>query len=189
MIFETPALLDELRIVTPAALEDERGYFMECFRNDLLEENVGYKLHFCQENQSFSKKGVIRGLHYQLPPFAQSKLVRVVSGEIWDVAVDVRKDSPNFGKYFGITLSAENQKQLFIPRGFAHGFMAITDAIVMYHVDNYYHKPSERSIASNAHDLIISWPLPVEECILSEKDRQHPPLSKATVFDSNSLYD
>lgn len=187
----TPTALPEVLSIKPQKLGDERGWFMESFKKNLLEKAVGHAIHFCQENQAQSNYGVIRGLHYQTPPSAQSKLLSVIEGTILDVAVDIRKGSPNFGKHITIQLSSKNQKQLFIPRGFAHGYACLSEmALVTYKVDNYYNKFSEASIAFDDPQLNIDWRLPLDEIILSKKDKSHPFFDKAQYFDYNqSLYD
>ena len=162
---------------------DNRGSFTETFREAVLQETLQQPIRFVQDNESVSKKGVIRGLHYQLPPMAQSKLVRVVQGKVWDVIVDLRKDSPTFGETFGMELSAENKKQLFIPQGFAHGYITLSDtATFVYKVDNYYSKAHEASIAFNDPDLAIHWPLSPKEWILSPKDLEHAAFKEALYF-------
>ncbi len=162
--------IPEVVIVEPKIWEDERGYFFESFRKDLFEQEIG-KINFIQENESFSTYGTLRGLHYQLPPFAQSKLVRVVHGKVLDVAVDIRKGSPTFGKYVSVELSGENKKQLFIPQGFAHGFVTLSEtAIFQYKVDNVYNRESEGGIIWNDETIGIDWGLNELEVKLSEKD-------------------
>jgi dTDP-4-dehydrorhamnose 3,5-epimerase len=168
-------------IIEPQVYEDSRGFFFESFnRDDLIRE--GIDVEFIQDNQSLSHHGVIRGLHYQLAPYAQSKLVRVLEGSVWDVAVDIRKNSPTFGKSFGIELSAENRLQLYIPQGFAHGF-AVTgpSAVFFYKCDSYYHPEAERGILFSDPELAIPWPLPAEEILVSAKDRTLPPMKDATM--------
>ena len=175
--------LEEVVIIEPKVFGDDRGYFMETFRQNLFEENVA-KINFVQDNESKSKKGVLRGLHYQLPPFAQSKLVRVIKGKILDVAVDIRKTSPTFKKYVAVELSDENKRQLFIPQGFAHGFLVLSDeAIVVYKVDNYYSPKHDRSIRFDDPEININWRLPKDEIIVSEKDRNAPYLKDAEIFE------
>ena len=172
-----------LEIIKPKFFKDERGYFFESFNQKIFKNKISHKLSFCQENESFSKRGVIRGLHYQLPPFAQSKLVRVVHGKVLDVVVDIRKGSPSFGKCYSKELSAENRIQLFIPKGFAHGYITLSDfSIFSYKVDNYYNEKSERGILYNDSLLNIDWKLNKEEFILSEKDQNNPIFSKAEYF-------
>lgn len=158
---------------------DERGYFVETFRVDKLEEFLGYKINFCQDNESKSSRGVLRGLHYQLHPAAQTKLVRVIQGRVLDVAVDIRKGSPTFGKYVAVELSGENKRQLLVPRGFAHGFVVLEDNTVFaYKVDNYYSPENDRGIAFDDVDLNIKWQVPYAELNLSAKDKMHPNLSE-----------
>jgi len=170
--------ISDVVIIKPKLFGDSRGYFMETFRADKLEAFLGYKIDFCQDNESKSRKGVLRGLHYQLPPFTQSKLVRVIKGSVIDVAVDIREDSPTFGKHIAIELSEENRKQLFIPRGFAHGFLVTSDeAIFAYKVDNYYAPEYERSIRFDDPGIGIDWSFPKNEMLLSEKDKSAPFLS------------
>ena len=172
-----------LEIIKPKFFKDERGYFFESFNQKIFKNKISHKLSFCQENESFSTRGVIRALHYQLPPFAQSKLVRVVHGKVLDVVVDIRKGSPSFGKCFSKELSAENRIQLFIPKGFAHGYITLSDfSIFSYKVDNYYNEKSERGILYNDSLLNIDWKLNKEEFILSEKDQNNPIFSKAEYF-------
>lgn len=166
----------------PTVFEDERGTFFEVFRQDFM-QNILVKDYFVQENESFSKKGVLRGLHYQLPPFAQSKLIRCVTGKILDVVVDIRKKSSTFGKHIKIELSGDNKKQLFIPKGFAHGFVTLSDqAIIIYKVDNYYSKESEASIRFDDKELNIDWQFPIKKTILSKKDREAPLFKNAKLF-------
>ncbi|MDR0694763.1 MAG: dTDP-4-dehydrorhamnose 3,5-epimerase [Prevotellaceae bacterium] len=161
-------------IITPQVFADARGYFMEAFRQDAFEKHIGH-ITFVQDNESRSSYGVLRGLHYQLPPFEQSKLVRVVQGTVWDVAVDIRRDSPTFGKYVAVELSAENKRQLFMPHGMAHGFVVLSEtAVFTYKVDNYYAPQAERSIRFDDPTINIDWLLPAGKLILSEKDKRHP---------------
>jgi dTDP-4-dehydrorhamnose 3,5-epimerase len=162
--------IKDLVILTPNIYEDERGYFFESYNKNKLED-LGINYQFIQDNQSFSKRGVIRGLHLQINPFAQAKLVRVLEGEILDVAVDLRKKSPTYGQHFSIILSATNKKQLMVPHGFAHGFSVLSEtASVMYKVDQLYHKDSERGIRYDDPTLAIDWQLNPHEIIVSEKD-------------------
>ncbi|RME90498.1 MAG: dTDP-4-dehydrorhamnose 3,5-epimerase [Candidatus Hydrogenedentota bacterium] len=166
-------------LIEPKVFQDSRGYFCETFRQDLFRKHIG-EIEFVQDNESQSSKGVLRGLHYQLPPYAQSKLVRVVQGEIFDVAVDIRKNSPTFGKYVSAILSGENKKQFFIPHGFAHGFLVLSEsAIVHYKVDNFYSKEHERGIY---YDTGIDWPKLDIPFTLSDKDNNLPVLEKADIF-------
>lgn len=157
-------------LIQPSIIEDERGYFFESFKEDEFKKNVG-NIDFIQENQSKSSYGVIRGLHYQKGEYAQSKLVRCVKGKILDVAVDIREGSPTFGKHVSAILTEDNHYQLFIPRGFAHGFSVLSDeAIVQYKCDNYYNKDSEGGVNILDKSLNIEWMIPEEKMILSEKD-------------------
>ena len=171
----TRQIIPDVFLCEPNLLRDNRGYFVETFRKDLLEDALKYEINFVQDNESKSTKGVLRGLHYQLSPHAQSKLVRVVEGSVLDVVVDIRKSSPTFGKHLSIVLSSENKFQLFIPRGFAHGYVVLSDeAIFSYKVDNYYSKEHERGIAYNDKNLAINWQLPFKKLKLSEKDKNYP---------------
>ena len=176
MTFTRTAIPDVV-IIEPKVHGDSRGYFVETFRQDKIEEFLGFKINFCQDNESKSSKGVLRGLHYQLPPHAQTKLVRVISGRVLDVAVDIRKNSPTFGKYVAVELSGENKKQLLIPRGFAHGFVVLEDdTIFAYKVDNYYSPECDRGIAFD--DKNIDWILNHNELNLSAKDTKQPKLNE-----------
>ena len=178
MTFTRTAIPDVV-IIEPKVHGDSRGYFVETFRQDKLEEFLGYQINFCQDNESKSSKGVLRGLHYQLPPFAQTKLVRVIHGRVLDVAVDIRKNSPTFGKYVAVELSGENKKQLLIPRGFAHGFVVLEDDTVFaYKVDNYYSPECDRGIAFDDKNLNIDWILNHNELNLSAKDTKQPKLNE-----------
>jgi len=160
--------------------DDERGYFVETFRQDLFEEVLGYQVNFIQDNESKSSKGVLRGLHYQLEPYAQAKLIRVIEGRVLDVVVDIRKSSPTFGQHVAVELSEKNKHQLFVPYGFAHGYVVLSDSsTLVYKVDNYYAPEHERGIAFNDSKLGIDWKLAVDELQLSDKDRTHPDLSDA----------
>tara|TARA_E500000081_G_scaffold152388_1_gene184484 strand:- start:4 stop:558 length:555 start_codon:yes stop_codon:yes gene_type:complete len=162
-------------LIEPIIYEDERGYFMETFVLKELEEAVGYKIDFVQSNESKSSLGVLRGLHYQISPAAQSKLVRVIEGKIIDVALDIRKSSPTFGKFICIELSSKNKQQLFIPKGFAHGFVSLSEAVVVsYKVDNYYSKTHERGIAFDDKNLGIDWKFNTKDLIISDNDKKYP---------------
>ncbi len=187
----TRTKIEDVIIIEPKVHGDERGYFVETFRQDLLEEFLGFRVNFCQDNESKSSKGVIRGLHYQLPPAAQTKLVRVIKGKVLDVAIDIRKGSPTFGKYVAVELSEQNKKQLFVPRGFAHGFVVLEDdTIFAYKVDNYYSPENDRGIAFDDPEIGIDWILPREDLKLSAKDKQQPMLRDAQVFDfKEKLYE
>jgi len=169
---------------------DERGYFVETFRQDKFENALGYKVKFVQDNESKSSKGVLRGLHFQLPPNAQSKLVRVIEGAVLDVAVDIRKGSPHFGQHVAVELSGMNKKQMFIPRGFAHGFVVLTNtATFAYKVDNYYSPEFDRGLAFDDIDLNIDWQLPKQQLLLSGKDTQNPSLAELIdYFDYGQKY-
>ena len=178
MTFTRTAIPDVV-IIEPKVHGDSRGYFVETFVSNKLEEFLGYKINFCQDNESKSSKGVLRGLHYQLPPHAQTKLVRVIYGRVLDVAVDIRKNSPTFGKYVAVELSGENKKQLLIPRGFAHGFVVLEDDTVFaYKVDNYYSPQCDRGIAFDDKNLNIDWILNHNELNLSAKDTKQPKLNE-----------
>ncbi|PAD85368.1 dTDP-4-dehydrorhamnose 3,5-epimerase [Niallia circulans] len=175
----TETFIQGLKVVEPKVFGDHRGWFMETFNEEIFQKAV-IDIRFVQDNQSFSAtKGTLRGLHYQLNPKAQTKLVRCTKGAIFDVAVDIRKGSPTFGKWFGIELSAENKKQLLIPQGFAHGFMTITDDVeVQYKVDNLYAPDCDRGISWNDPEIGIEWPLEITP-VLSEKDEKAPLLKDA----------
>lgn len=160
--------LSDVLVFEPKVFNDQRGYFFESFNQQVFEDAVGYKVKFVQDNHSCSAKGVLRGLHFQVAPFEQAKLVRCVEGEIFDVAVDIRKDSTTFGKWIGALLTADNKRQLWVPAGFAHGFYARTDAQVLYKTNNFYHKDSERSIRWDDKTLGIDWG--VADVLLSSKD-------------------
>ena len=174
--------LDGVKIIEPKAFGDERGFFMESWNEEEFNEKV-IPVHFVQVNHSRSKKGVIRGLHFQLPPHAQAKLVRCVLGSIFDVAVDIRKSSPTFGQWVGVELTAENKKQLWIPEGFAHGFVALTDyAEVCYKTNEFWSKESEGAVRWNDPTINVQWPNTIEPC-LSEKDAAAPFMSEAKLFE------
>ena len=169
-------------ILEPRVFGDDRGYFFESFSLKYFEEKVS-KTVFVQDNESKSKYGVLRGLHYQLPPYTQAKLVRVVKGRVLDVAVDIRKGSPTFGKYVAVELSEENKLQFFLPKGFAHGFAVLSEeAIFQYKCDEYYAPDYEGAICYDDPDLGIDWRLPLEDIILSEKDKKHPRLRDAILL-------
>ena len=168
--------IEGLVILEPQVFGDDRGYFFESFS---FEEKVS-KTVFVQDNESKSKYGVLRGLHYQLPPYTQAKLVRVVKGRVLDVAVDIRKGSPTFGKHVAVELSEENKLQFFLPKGFAHGFAVLSEeAVFQYKCDEYYAPDHEGAIRYDDPELGIDWKLPVEDIILSEKDKKHPRLQDA----------
>ncbi len=171
--------IEDVIICEPAVHGDDRGYFVETFREDKLEKFLGYKINFCQDNESKSSKGVLRGLHYQLPPHAQTKLVRVIQGRVLDVAVDIRKGSPTFGEHVAVELSAENKKQLLVPRGFAHAFVVLEDNTVFaYKVDNYYSPECDRGILFSDSEIGIDWTIDEEKLNLSQKDKIQPKLSE-----------
>ena len=174
--------IPDVVIIEPKIFGDERGYFFESFRQDQFDKHIG-QVNFIQDNESKSTFGVLRGLHYQLPPFAQSKLVRVIKGKVLDVAVDIREKSPTFGKHVAIELSEDNKRQLFIPRGFAHGFVSLSDEVIFsYKCDNYYNKESEASIMYNDETLNIDWKIKSEDISLSAKDKEHPNFDNARYF-------
>jgi dTDP-4-dehydrorhamnose 3,5-epimerase len=184
-----PTSIPEVVVIEPQLFRDARGYFCESFSEREFAEHVR-PVHFVQDNESRSVRGVLRGLHFQLPPFAQSKLVRVVRGVVLDVAVDVRRGSPTFGQHVAVELSDENHLQLFVPRGFAHGFSVLSsEAVFQYKCDNYYAPQHEGAVDWNDPALGIDWRLEPDEIILSSKDRQHPRLADAQLFDySDILY-
>ena len=169
------AEIPNIIIIEPHVFIDQRGYFFESFKENELNEFLGYDVKFCQENESKSSYGVLRGLHYQESPFAQAKLVRVIKGSVLDVAVDIRKDSSTFGKYVAIELNDQNKRQLFIPRGFAHGFVVLSEiAIFSYKVDNYYNKEFDKGIAFDDPALEINWKLKKSDIKISDKDLNQP---------------
>ena len=176
----TPQSIKDVILIEPTIHGDERGYFVETFRQDLFEEATGCKVNFVQDNESRSFKGVLRGLHYQLAPYTQAKLIRVIEGSVLDVAVDIRKSSPTFGQHVSLELTAQNKYQLFVPHGFAHGFIVLSNsATFAYKVDNYYAPEHDRGIAFDDKELKIDWQLSAEELQLSDKDRAHPSLANA----------
>ena len=176
--------IPDVILCEPHVFGDDRGYFTEAFRQDKLNAFLEYNVNFCQDNESKSSFGVLRGLHYQLAPHAQTKLVRVISGVVLDVAVDIRKGSPTFGKHVSVELSSENKKQLLVPRGFAHGFVVLSEeAIFSYKVDNYYNPESDRGIAFNDKSLGIDWKLSSDKLKLSGKDLKQPLFNDADYFD------
>ena len=182
--------LDDVVLLEPKVFGDDRGYFVETFRQDKFEEAIGYKVNFIQDNESKSSFGVLRGLHYQLPPFSQSKLVRVIKGSVIDVAVDMRKGSPTFGEHVAVELSGENKRQLFAPRGFAHGFVVTSEtAVFAYKVDNYYAPEYDRGVAYNDPAIDVSWGVDLEKLLLSQKDKMQPSLAEADLFNyKDDLY-
>ena len=171
--------IPEVLILEPRIFNDDRGYFFESFNLKEFEEKVG-NIKFVQDNESRSSYGVIRGLHYQKSPYSQSKLVRVIRGSVLDVAVDIRKGSPTFGKHVAVELTEDNHRQFFIPRGFAHGFSVLSDiAVFQYKCDNFYHPESEGALAWDDPDINIDWKIPEEKVVLSPKDKVHPTLEAA----------
>ena len=171
----TRLTIPDVILCEPEVFGDDRGYFIESFRQDKLDAFLGYSINFCQDNESKSSYGVLRGLHYQLAPYAQTKLVRVIQGSVLDVAVDIRKGSPTFGQHVAVVLTAKNKKQLLVPRGFAHGFIVLsTEAIFAYKVDNYYSPECDRGIAFDDATLAIDWQLKTSDLQLSIKDLKQP---------------
>ena len=178
----TKLSIPDVLLIEPQVFSDDRGFFFESFNDQIFKEATGIKVNFIQDNHSQSTKGVLRGLHYQLPPKAQEKLVRVVSGEVFDVSVDIRKNSPSFGQWVGEFLSAENKKQLWIPAGFAHAFLTLSDtADFLYKTTDTYSTEHERSIIWNDPDISIKWPL-ISSMNISDKDRQGCLLKNADLF-------
>lgn len=167
-------------LIEPKIITDERGYFMESFNQKTFQNGIGTPINFIQDNQSFSLKGTLRGLHYQVGEHSQAKLVRVLSGEVLDVAVDIRPDSKTYGQHVAVVLSGENQNQFFVPRGFAHGFLVLSEtATFFYKCDNFYNKESEGGIIYNDEKLNIDWNFPFDKLIISEKDKMQPSLENA----------
>ena len=174
--------IDGVWIIEPKVFNDARGYFMEAFKKEEFEANIG-KVNFIQDNESKSSYGVLRGLHYQKGEFCQAKLVRVIKGEVLDVAVDLRESSPTFGKYVSVLLNEENKRQFFIPRGFAHGFLVLSEeAIFTYKVDNAYAPQAEASVLYNDKDLSIDWPINESQMIGSDKEKTAKAFKDADVF-------
>ena len=174
--------IEGVLIIEPKVFGDERGYFFESFNAKEFKERTCIDVNFVQDNESKSRYGVLRGMHFQLPPYTQSKLVRVVKGKVLDVVVDIRKGSPTYGKYEICDLTEENHRQFFVPKGMAHGFAVLSDeAIFQYKCDDFYHPEAEGAIAWNDPDIAIKWPIPATDVILSEKDKHHPYLKE---FDS-----
>lgn len=175
----TKTAIEGVLILEPEVFGDERGYFFESFNEERFRAATGIETHFVQDNESRSKHGVLRGLHFQRPPYAQAKLVRVVRGRVLDVAVDIRTGSPTYGKHIAVELSEDNHRQLFIPKGLAHGFVVLSDeAIFQYKCDEYYHPESEGGIAWNDPEIGIDWGMAESEITLSEKDRNRPHLNQ-----------
>lgn len=166
--------IEDVVIIEPKIFGDNRGYFYESYSQRDFFEKIA-KVSFVQDNQSYSHYGVLRGLHFQYPPFSQSKLVRVIQGKVVDVAVDIRVGSPTYGKYVLVELTGENHRQFFIPKGFAHGFVVLSEtALFQYKCDEFYHPESEGAIAWDDPDLGIPWPIPIADIVLSDKDSKHP---------------
>ena len=179
----TRLTIPDVILCEPEVFGDDRGYFIESFRQDKLDAFLGYSINFCQDNESKSSYGVLRGLHYQLAPYAQTKLVRVIQGSVLDVAVDIRKGSPTFGQHVAVVLTAKNKKQLLVPRGFAHGFIVLsTEAIFAYKVDNYYSPECDRGIAFDDATLAIDWQLKTSDLQLSIRDLKQPLFKDADYF-------
>lgn len=175
----TPQVIPDVLLIEPVVHGDNRGYFVETFRQDVLNAFLGYELRFVQDNESCSSRGVLRGLHFQSNPHAITKLVRVVQGEILDVAVDIRSSSPTYGKHVAVRLDSKRKNQLLIPRGFAHGFVVVSQtAIVAYKVDDYYAPECDKGLLYKDPALDIDWILPEDALILSAKDKVQPPLSQ-----------
>lgn len=167
--------IEGLKIIEPRVFGDARGYFFESFNERDFAEQTGIEVRFVQDNESKSRYGVVRGLHFQKPPFAQSKLVRVVKGKVLDVAVDIRRGSPTYGRHLEVELTEENHRQLFLPKGMAHGFAVLSDEVLFqYKCDEYYHPESEGAIAWDDPTLAIDWQIPIGNVLLSEKDSHHP---------------
>lgn len=176
--------IDGVYILEPAVFKDPRGYFFEVWKKEDFENHIG-KVNFIQDNESKSSYGVLRGLHYQKGEYSQAKLVRVIKGKVLDVAVDIRKGSPTFGKHVMVELSDENKRQFFIPRGFAHGFLVLSEeAVFTYKVDNIYAPQSEASIRWNDETLAINWPIDSKDVLTSEKDLRAKSLNEAELFES-----
>ena len=173
--------IEGLLVIQPRVFADARGFFFESYNEKMYREN-GIDIRFCQDNQSKSGYGVIRGLHYQLNPHSQSKLVSVIRGAVWDVAVDLRKNSPTFGQWYGVELTEDNHTQFLIPQGFAHGFSVLSEtALFTYKCDNLYHPEVDGGLMFNDPDLNIDWKIPVDKAIISDKDMKHPLLKDLKV--------
>ena len=179
--------IPEVKIVVPKVFGDDRGYFFESWNEEKYSAN-GINCRWVQDNESRSKYGVLRGLHYQAAPYTQAKLVRVIEGAVLDVALDIRKNSPTFGKHVAVELSAENKYQLFVPRGFAHGFVVLSDDVIFaYKCDNRYMPSHERGIAFDDPALGIDWRVPADQLLLSEKDRRNPVFAEAELFEYGAI--
>lgn len=178
--------IEGVLVIEPKVFGDARGYFFESFNSKEFKETTGIEVNFVQDNESKSRYGVLRGMHFQLPPYTQSKLVRVVKGKVLDVVVDIQKGSPTYGKYEMCELTEDNHRQFFVPKGMAHGFAVLSEeAIFQYKCDDFYHPEAEGAIAWDDPGLAINWPLPSNEVILSEKDKHHPSLKE---FDSPFVF-
>lgn len=174
-----PTEIEGVVILEPRIFSDERGYFFESYSKREFDANIGYPVDFVQDNQSRSIRGVVRGLHFQRPPFAQAKLVRCVRGRVLDVALDLRLDSVTYGRHIAVELSEDNHRMLFIPKGFAHGFSVLSEeAVFQYKCDEYYHAESEGGISLSDPKIGIDWQIPLSEAILSDKDTRHPALDQ-----------
>lgn len=175
--------IEGVYIIEPTVFGDERGYFFESYNEERFRSETGIDVHFVQDNESRSKRGVLRGLHFQKKPYAQAKLVRVVQGKVLDVVVDIRKESPTFGKHIAVELSGDNHRQLFIPKGFAHGYVVMEDdTVFQYKCDEFYHPEAEGGIAWNDPDIGIDWGVAESNITLSEKDKRHPLLKEICEF-------
>ena len=175
--------IEGVYIIEPTVFGDERGYFFESYNEERFRSETGIDVHFVQDNESRSKRGVLRGLHFQKKPYAQAKLVRVVQGKVLDVAVDIRRGSPTFGKHIAVELSGDNHRQLFIPKGFAHGYVVMEDdTVFQYKCDEFYHPEAEGGIAWNDPDIGIDWGVAESDITLSEKDKRHPLLKEICEF-------
>lgn len=175
--------IEGVYIIEPTVFGDERGYFFESYNEERFRSETGIDVHFVQDNESRSKRGVLRGLHFQKKPYAQAKLVRVVQGKVLDVVVDIRKESPTFGKHIAVELSGDNHRQLFIPKGFAHGYVVMEDdTVFQYKCDEFYHPEAEGGIAWNDPDIGIDWGVAESDITLSEKDKRHPLLKEICEF-------
>lgn len=183
--------IPDVVICKPKIFGDNRGYFFESFRQDIFEKFLGYKVNFCQDNESKSSFGVLRGMHYQLPPYSQSKLVRVIEGRVLDIAVDMRQGSEYFGKSVSLELTADNKNQLFVPRGFAHGFVVLSEtATFAYKCDNFYAPEFDRGFLFDDPAINIDWKVAADKLLLSEKDKNQPNFKEAEKFDFfQNLYD
>lgn len=173
--------IDGVLIIEPKVFGDDRGYFFESFNARDFAEKTGLDITFVQDNESKSRYGVLRGLHFQLPPYTQSKLVRVVKGRVLDIAIDIRKSSPTYGKWVSCELTEDNHRQFFVPKGMAHGFCVLSEeAVFQYKCDDFYHPEAEGGIAWNDPNIAVEWPIPAEDISLSERDKHHPSFKEFT---------